>query len=362
MANPPVRYRPDVETVAPDEDDTVAQLKDTFRTILETTSKDYGHAVRSVHAKSHGIARGTLTVNADLPPELAQGIFATPGTHEAILRISTNPGDILDDVIALPRGLALKVLDVQGDRLPGSNGDTTQDFVMVNGPVFNAPDPKSFLKNLKLFAKTTDRVEGVKKVLSAVAGVAERVVEAVGGQSTTLIGFGGAKQVHPLGETYYSQTPYRYGDYIAKIALFPVSPGLTSLTGTIVEIDDPDAIRAAVKRDLIEQGGTWELRVQLNTDLDAMPIEDPTKLWDEKDSPFVTVATLVVEPQLAWETGVTEHVEDKLAYSPWHGITAHQPLGGVNRVRRSVYDYSADFRGDFNRCPVHEPARLAELA
>ena len=361
MTSSPVRYTPELETVAADEDETLAQLKETFGYILDTTSKDYGHAVRSVHAKSHGIAHGTLTVAADLPRALAQGIFAQPGEHEAILRLSTNPGDILDDDIALPRGLALKILGVDGDRLPGSDGETTQDFVMVNGPVFAAPTPKAFLGNLKLFAKTTDRVEGVKKVVATVAGAAERVVEALGGQSSTLIGFGGAKQVHPLGETYYTQTPYRYGDHVAKVALFPVSPGLTSLTGTIVEIDGPDAIRGAVKRDLIEQGGTWELRVQLNTDLAAMPIEDPTVRWDEAASPFVTVATLVVAPQLAWETGVTEHVDDALSFSPWHGLAAHQPLGGVNRVRRGTYDFSADFRGRFNNCPMHEPRVLADL-
>ena len=233
---------------------------------------------------------------------------------------------------------------------------------MVNGPVFSTPDPKSFLKNLKLFARTTDRVEGVKKALSTVASAAERVVEAFGSQSSLLIGFGGAKQVHPLGETYYTQTPYRYGEYIAKIGLFPISSGLTSLTGTIVEIDDPDAIRAAVLRDLIEQGGTWELRVQLNTDLATMPIEDPTQRWDEGASPYVTVATLEVTPQMSWETGVTEHVEDKLSFSPWHGLAAHQPLGGINRVRRDTYHFSAAFRGTFNGCPIHEPARLAELA
>ena len=170
MIHAPTVYEPDVETIAPDEDETLAGLKATFGTILDTTSKDYGHAVRSVHAKSHGIAHGTLTVAAGLPPALAQGMFAVPGDHEAILRLSTNPGDILDDDIALPRGLALKILGVEGERLPGSDGETTQDFVMVNGPVFPAPTPKAFLGNLKLFARTTDRVEGVKKVLSSGCG------------------------------------------------------------------------------------------------------------------------------------------------------------------------------------------------
>jgi len=359
----PVRFDPSVETIAPDEQETLKTLEGSFQEILETTSQDYGHAVRSVHAKAHGIARGTFTVADNLPAELAQGIFARPGTHEAVIRISTNAGDILDDSISLPRGLALKILDVEGARLPGSEGDTTQDFIMVNGPAFSAPDAKAFSKNLKLLAKTTDRFEGVKKAMSATFRVVESALEAVGGQSATLQTLGGAKPVHPLGETYYSQTPFRHGDYIAKVALFPVSPGLTRLTGDTVDITArPDALREVVRDELIEHGGTWEFRVQLNTDLEKMPIEDASAVWDEKESPFVTVATLEIAPQLSWEQGVTDHTDDALSYSIWHGITAHQPLGGVNRARNETYKQSANFRGKFNGCPMHEPTKLSELA
>ena len=359
----PVRFDPSVETIAPDEQETLKTLEGSFQDILETTSQDYGHAVRSVHAKAHGIARGTFTVADNLPAELAQGIFARPGTHEAVIRISTNAGDILDDSISLPRGLALKILDVEGARLPGSEGDTTQDFIMVNGPAFSAPDAKAFSKNLKLLAKTTDRFEGVKKAMSATFRVVESALEAVGGQSATLQTLGGAKPVHPLGETYYSQTPFRHGDYIAKVALFPVSPGLTRLTGDTVDITArPDALREVVRDEMIEHGGTWEFRVQLNTDLEKMPIEDASAVWDEKESPFVTVATLEIPPQLSWEQGVTDHTDDALSYSIWHGITAHQPLGGVNRARNETYKQSANFRGKFNGCPMHEPTKLSEIA
>lgn len=361
--NAPIRYRDDVERPADDEAETIEQLNAAFRHILETTSRDYGHAVRAVHAKAHGIARGMLRIAADLPPELAQGIFARSGDHEAVLRLSTNAGDILPDSIGLPRGLALKVLGVEGERLPGSEGDTTQDFIMVNGPVFTAPDAKSFLKNLKLLAQTTDRAEGGKVALSKVLRTAEAGLEAIGHPSPTLQQLGGAPHVHPLGETYYTQTPYRYGDYMAKIALFPVAPALTRLTGTTIDTsDDPDAIRAAVRRDLIAGGGTWEVRVQLNTDLDAMPIEDPRVEWDQAQSPFITVATLEVPPQIGWDDDATARTDDALSYSIWHGIAAHRPLGNVNRARRDTYKFSADFRGSFNGCPMHEPARLAELA
>jgi hypothetical protein len=112
---------------------------------------------------------------------------------------------------------------------------------------------------------------------------------------------------------------------------------------------------------LIEDGGTWDLRVQLCTDLEAMPIEDPSVIWDETHSPFRTVATLNVPAQIAWEHGVSEATEDRLFFAPWHGLAAHQPLGGVNRARKDPYHMSGTYRAQFNGCPFHEPAALAEL-
>src|SRR5690348_10413334 len=88
--NQPVRYTPDVEQPQPDEEETILGLTEQFQKILDTTSQDYQHAVRSVHAKGHGIARGRLRIAPDLPPELAQGMFAQAGEHDVILRFSTN--------------------------------------------------------------------------------------------------------------------------------------------------------------------------------------------------------------------------------------------------------------------------------
>jgi catalase len=359
---PPVRYSPAIEQVQPDEGETIAGLEAQFRKILDTTSKDYEHAVRAVHAKGHGLARGTLRIAEGLPAELAQGLFATPGEYEAILRFSTNAGDILDDSIRLSRGVALKVLGVAGERLPGSEGDSTQDFVMVNAPAFAAPNPKMFLANLKMLAATTDTAEAGKKLLSAVLRGFETVLEAVGTESAMLKTLGGAKPVHPLGATYFSQTPFRYGEHVAKFQLMPVSGIKDFADATINATGRPDAIREAMNELLPENGGVWELRVQLCTDLETMPIEDASVVWDEEASPFRTVATLTVPPQTAWVHGESEREEDRLAFSPWHGLAAHQPLGSVNRARKDPYRMSAEYRSRFNGCPVHEPRALAELS
>src|SRR5690606_460950 len=114
------------------------------------------------HAKSHGIVLGELRVHEGLPPALAQGLFARPATYPVVMRLSTIPGDLLDDRVSVPRGLALKVVGVEGERLPGSEGEVTQDFLMVDAPAFGQATPKDFLQGLKALAATTDKVPSLK--------------------------------------------------------------------------------------------------------------------------------------------------------------------------------------------------------
>ena len=351
----PVRYTPGVERYRPGEKEVVGQIERAFDTILRTTAEDYGHAVRAVHAKAHGLLEGTLRIVDGLPPELAQGMFARPGEHRAYLRLSTNAGDILPDVIGLPRGMALKVLDVHGERLDGAEG-ATQDFVMVNSPVFQAKTAKQFLGSLELLARTTDRIEGTKKVVSAIARGIDAALGVVGARSATLRTLGGAPNVDPLGETYFSVTPFRYGEYIAKFSLVPVSSDLKRLTGTRIDARGrPDAIRERVRTEMAAATGVWALRVQLCRDLRKQPIEDPTVQWKEADSPFTTVATLHVEPQDSWADYKVRAVDERMRFSVWTGLAAHQPLGDINRARKDTYRHSADFRQRFNGCPIHEP-------
>ncbi len=354
MTNP-IRFSSDVENVQPEELQTIQGLNDAFDTILERTSADYGHAVRSVHAKSHGILEGELNIEAGLSPELAQGLFARPGTHKVYIRMSTNAGDILPDVIGLPRGLAIKVVGVEGDRLPGADGDT-QDFVMVNAPTFQATTTKKFLGDLRLLAKTTDRMEGTKKAVSAVLRGVHNALDVVGVHIAAVDSLGGAPNVEPLGETYYSVTAFRYGDYIAKFSVVPVAPAMTALTGKVIDIGGRhDAIREEVQREMRGIDAEWEFRVQLCRDLEKQPIEDATILWDEKEAPFARVAVLRAHAQDSWDATRVENVEDKMRFSVWTGLAAHQPLGNINRARNAVYRHSADYRAKFNGCPYHEP-------
>jgi hypothetical protein len=345
----PLRYDASMEILEDDEAETIAELAATLRKISEITFKDSGVAMRSVHAKSHGILKGELQILDGLPPQLAQGLFARAHTLPVVIRLSTTPGDILDDRVSTPRGMAIKVSGVEGVRLAGSESDS-QDFVLVNGPAFIAPNIKKFLGSLKLLAATTDKAPGLKIALSAVLRGVEKVIETAGGESGVLKGLGGHPQTHILGETFFSQAPILYGDYIAKLSVVPLSRELAALKDVSVDLRDrPNGIRDAVVDFFTDESAEWELRVQLCTDRDAMPIEDATVVWPETLSPYVPVARIRAPRQLAWSDSESEILQARLAFSPWHGLVAHRPLGSIMRARKVAYEMSARFRAERNK-------------
>ncbi|MDE1150633.1 MAG: catalase family protein [Azospirillaceae bacterium] len=359
----PIPFTPAVETVSPDEAETNRALAEVFETIITKTHADLGHAQRGVHAKSHALLRAELTVRPDLPTELRQGIFAEPGrTYPALVRISTTPGDPLRDSVSLPRGIAIKVIGVEGDRLPGSERDVTQDFLMATAPVFSAPDAKGFLQVLKLLAATTDRAEWAKAALSATLRPLEKGLEALGTESALLKGLGGYPRTHPLGERYFTQAASRFGACMAKLDLQAASDNFRALVGQEIDYAGREnALREEVADLLARQGGAWTLGAQLCRDLEANPIEDASRPWAEEANPYLALATLVVPAQDSWTAPRSQAMDDEMSFNPWHGIEAHRPLGNIMRARRHVYPVSAGLRSHLNGCPIHEPRSVPAL-
>lgn len=339
----PLPFDAAFEILEEGEAQTRAELVSAVLSVSDATHADSGQALRSMHAKSHGLLHGELEV-LDIPLPYAQGLFAGTKTLPVIIRLSTSPGDVLDDAVSTPRGFALKVVGVEGERLPDSSG-ISQDFLLVDSPTFAAPDARKFLGSLKLLTATTDKVPNLKKAFSAVLRGTEKIVEAFGGESGTLKGLGGHPTTNPLGETYFSQVPFLYGLYMAKWAVVPVSPELIALKDAPVDLRNrPHGLRDAVNHFFASQAAEWELRVQLCTDLKTMPIEDASVEWPQEQSPFVAVARISAGLQTAWDDERSPAIDEDVSFDPWRGLAAHRPLGSINRVRRAAYAASAAAR------------------
>ncbi len=373
MSQPPLPYlvySPNLERPAPDEAVTFDELSRTMQHITRTMASRYRHAYRPVHAKSHGVLVGTLEVLPGLPEPLAQGLFAEGGSHPVILRFSTNPGDMLADNVSSPRGLAVKVLDVEGEKVASHEGKTTQDFVCINASTFGAPDPKDFLEQLKIFDKNLETPEGVKHAVSVAARATNAVLKAVHLPSATLEGIG-APATHILGESFSTVAPLRYGRYVAKVGFAPGSENLKGLTGKSIDLDvDYNALEELIKKFFRHETAVWDVKVQL-----ALAPEDPTadekekdfpielanKEWPEDRSPWQTVAKLTVTPQDSYSDERQIFVDERLSFSPWHALEAHRPLGGVMRSRLKAYEEAIKYRVQRNERERAEPASVAEV-
>ena len=105
-------------------------------------------------------------------------------------------------------------------------------------------------------------------------------------------------------------------------------------------------------------GGEWEVRAQLCTDLALLPIENAAVVWPEDKSPFRPIARIKVKPQVAWSEARSSCVDDGMSFSPWHGLAAHRPLGGIMRSRRQVYEMAKRFRAEKNGRIIEEPRKM----
>lgn len=184
----------------------------------------------------------------------------------------------------------------------------------------------------------------------------------MGGESATIKTIGGHPETNILGETYFSQAPILYGEYMAKISIAPISDTLTQLKNVPVDLKDkPNGLREAVVDFFASNTAEWELRVQLCTDLESMPIEDASIVWPEELSPYIAVARITAKPQLAWSEERSKMIDDGMSFSPWHGIEAHRPIGSIMRVRKMAYEMSAKFRAEHNSTSIVEPVCLKDF-
>ncbi|RXH56131.1 catalase family protein [Granulicella sibirica] len=362
-------FSPALEKAAPDEHVIFDELSRTMQHITRTMASHYRHAYRPVHAKSHGVLVGMLEVPPDLPEPLAQGLFAKAGAHPVILRFSTNPGDLLADNVSSPRGLAVKVLKVEGEKLPNHVGNDTQDFVCVNANAFSAPDPKGFLEQIKLFDRTLAVSEGVKHAVSVSARATNAVLKAVHLPSATLEGIG-APATHILGESFSTVAPLRYGNYVAKIGFAPSSESLKKLTGESVDLGaDYNALQELIEIFFRHRSAVWDVRVQLalaeDPKLDEkdkdFPIEKADVAWPEEKSPWQTVGRMTVTQQRSYSDARQLFVDEQMSFSPWHGLAAHQPLGGIMRARLKAYEEAKKFRAQRNARVIAEPKSIDEI-
>lgn len=340
----PIRYTDDLEVVAPGEDAVIAETVARMSHLMQESFEQHRHGTSATHAKTHGVVTGRLRVLDDLPPELAQGLFAEPGEYDVVVRFASEPGTLEPDTVQRARGVALKVLSVRGPVL--REGWTSQDLLFNSWPVIPQGDAASFLDLIR----TRDTGPG------ALPGPPLRPLT----EQDVL--FDRTPNVHPLGVTHYSQGAFRYGEHVAKFALVPVGAAQLALAERHVPAGAaPGVLSDWVGEQFAAHGASYELRVQLCTDLARMPVEDASVEWPQELSPYRAVARVELPQQDSSGAARRVYAEDVMSWRPWYGLVAHRPLGSINRLRQRGYEELGARRHELNAATEQDPASLADV-
>jgi hypothetical protein len=295
-----------------------------------------GTTYRDTHAKGHAAVRATFTVEPDLPQELKVGLFATQREYPAWVRFSNLDPTPRDDRRRDVRGLAIKLMDVDGEMLwQGEPGERTLDLVLMSSPTFLAPDLRSFC------ALERALYRGGLALFGFFATHPRMFLTIVRGQRRT---------ANLLEIAFFSQTAYALGDVAVHYHLRPLRPASSALPRPAT----PNFLRDRLREDLGRDAAVWDFMVQLQRDPHGMPIENPMAAWNPRRSPYRKVATLRL-PRQRFDSPAQMQFCEGLSFNPWRTLREHRPLGAINRARRRVYPAIATFRHGRNGVAVREP-------
>jgi hypothetical protein len=359
-ANQPLPYADDVETIPADEADDIQRVIQALELILARSQAKSGQFRADVHVKTHGCAQGELRVLPNLPDDLAQGLFEHDCVYSAIVRFSNSASEPQPDAIPDGRGMAIKVLGVEGDMvLADEQRGPTQDFVMINHPVFFARNVKYYLRLEQVLVQADGG--SLATFEGALTGGEWNPLHWHWREVLTVARIAGRLPAHPASHTYFSMAPIRFGKYVAKYRAKPAGDRLDSYLDLVKQLAlQNDAMRLALEETLRTQEVLFEFQVQQRTSEQTMPIEDASIEWPESESPYRTVAHLLL-PRQEIELLRQQDAYKYLSFNVWHALVAHRPLGGVNRVRRLAYALSSAWRRQQAGVKLEEPPSTGEV-
>ncbi|MGJ5630058.1 catalase [Nostoc sp. CALU 1950] len=353
-------------------------------------------AKRDTHAKTHAAVQGTLeifdfdeaAIKQDLSKctslteaqfraiSLKQGLFAKPKQYPVWLRFASGAFSVKNDYEGDTRSMSVKVMDVEGERLPQSHELKTQDIIVHNTELF-------FVRNIKDFYSFFLAVyrAGLFPLFKLLVLLWLKLHPY---ESTLLQTSFKRFPKSLLTERYWSASAYSLGlksdfdpsqpgripvEYpvVIKYAFTPVSsqPPHQQLllesrpeselqrakaSGSEDNYYREDIIQALAKPDAEY---SWDFQIQFQTSPE-MSIDDSTIVWNEEESPFITVGRLTVKHQKV-NSAKEDDFGENLSFSPGNGLAVHRPVGAINRLRNIVYPIVANDRHQKRGVKYQEP-------
>src|SRR5262245_18538400 len=228
-----VRYTPAMEKIDRNLDRLLEQIIGFWeKTVRESpVVEGGGRAVRGAHAKTFGVVKAEVQLLRNVPAAYAQGIYARPGPHGALIRFSSASNHLgADATLGGVVGGALKIFDIPGSKLVEDEPDSaTFDLVLKSSPIFVVNTAKHYLVLQEVLNNQPQYLARGK------AGRHQLLTDFLTGKGTfeksdwawdELLAFLKVSQTpvrNPMVSTYSSMGAMRHGDFVAKIRLAPAA-------------------------------------------------------------------------------------------------------------------------------------------
>jgi hypothetical protein len=343
MANSEAADNP-FETIPrpPEEAGQIDEIAGLTVRLLDKRYPPPARVLRGVHPKSHGCVRAFFEVHEDIAEPLQVGLFARPGKrYHAWIRFSNAAVRVahdLKDGKHGSRGMAVKVMGVKGDVLLEDDGGRNQDFLMINQPAFAFANAEDYLRLTKtIWENDDDATRFFAPLQVEVPGVSDAQKARIARSFKLVQRLQSEPVVNPLEVRYFGAAPFLFG--ADRVMRFSADPCDGEKPQVFTEVPSEDYLRAALTKTMEQKRDIcFDFKVQVRGTGEDLHIEDASTVWDEAETPYVSVARITIPaPQKSIDGPQQVERCEKLAFTPWHCLADHRPLGSINRLRKEVY-------------------------
>ena len=326
----------------PEEAGQIDEIADLTAQLQDMRYPAPARILRGVHPKSHGCVRAFFDVRQDIAEHLRVGLFAHPGKrYGAWIRFSNAAARVahdLKDGKHGSRGMAVKVMDVDGEVLIDDGGKGNQDFLMINQPAFVFANAEDYLRLTKTIRENNDDAAQFFAPLQVeVPGVSDAQKARIARSFQLIQRLQAVPVANPLEVRYFGAAPFLFG--ADRVMRFSAEPWGGEKPQLLSETPSEDYLHhALVKTMRRRQDICFDFKVQVRGKGEGLDIEDASTVWDEAETPYVNIARITIPAPQKRIDGPkrVEHCES-LVFTPWHSLADHQPLGSINRLRKAVY-------------------------
>ncbi|HEY9828502.1 MAG TPA: hypothetical protein V6D19_23950, partial [Stenomitos sp.] len=320
---------------------------------------------RDQHPKQHGCLRARFCIEPylweQLPEAYRVGLWQRPQTYDAWVRFSNFQDQ--DDAKGDVHGMAIKVLPPKSTHVSSDPG--IQDFVLLDSPVFFMNDIQPYLELFQILDLKTALTDPeainppasnkLTLLLQLIYRFCKFLFPSAQPNKWRLREFGtliyakASKKIRklssPLDQTYWSTTPYKIGAENAAVK-YIVRPSVANHTPKPKRYT-ANYLREALSERLTHQRETarFDFYVQLKSNPTSKELNDTTTEW--RNVPEFKIATLIIPPQDFYPDQQPAFGET-FAFTPWHCLPDHQPLGTINHIRQQVYQLTSERRNALN--------------